>query len=174
MKKLFFISILFIFLLSGCGIYNLNNFVLPDDTRFIALVQELDTPRKISAYMIENFTYELHLLNILSPYQLYINKKGDCDDFANFAIFIAHHHSYETFLIKICYKNLAINHYLAIYKENGLYNFSDNQYYFSVNYDNFSDIVELDSQWIYDCYGYIWSKYIVYDFWNDIVEQGTK
>jgi len=176
MKKLLLILILLtsIILLSGCGIYNLNCFTLPDDTKFFALIQELDTPEKICQYMLDNFTYELHLLNILSPYQLYITQKGDCDDFANFAIFISNYHGYETFLMKISYKNYAINHYLAIYKENGYYNFSDNQYYFPVNYDNFSDIVLLDSQWVYNYYGYIWSSYIVYDYDMDLIEQTTK
>ena len=176
MKKLPLILILLtsIILLSGCGIYNLNCFTLPDDIEFLALIQELNTPKKICQYMADNFTYELHIFNILSPYQLYITQKGDCDDFANFAIFISNYHGYETFLVKICYKNYAINHYLAIYKENGQYNFSDNQYYFSVNYDKFSDIVLLDSQWMYISYGYTWSKYIVYDYWNNIVEQVTR
>ena len=174
MKKLLILLILSTFFLSGCDIYNLNTFVLPDDAEFLALIQELDNPHKISQYMQDNFTYQLHLFNILSPYQLYITQKGDCDDFANFAMFISNYHGYETFLIKICYKNYAINHYLAIYKENCLYNFSDNQYYFPVNHDNFSDIVLLDSQWMYISYGYTWSKYIVYDYDNNIVEQVTR
>ena len=171
MKKLLVLFILLTLLLSGCGLYNLSNFVLPDDAEFLALVQELDTPEKIGNYMLENFTYELHLLNILTPYQLYIAQKGDCDDCANFAMFISNYHNIETFLIKICYKNYAINHYLAIYKENDLYNFSENQYYYFVNYDNFLDIVKLNSQWMYYSYGYICSKYIVYDYNNNIIEQ---
>jgi len=175
MKKLIILILLITLLImsvSGCGLYNLNNFVLPDDAEFLALIQELDTPEKIGDYMLENFTYELHLLNTLTPYELYLIKKGDCDDFANFAMFIANYHSYETFLIKIYYKNYAIDHSLAIYKENGLYNFSGNQYYTFVNYDNFSDIVKFDSQWMYDFYGYIWSKYIVYDYDNNLIEKG--
>jgi len=173
MKKLFLILILLtsIILLSGCGIFNLNTFVLPDDTEFLALVQELDTPEKICQYMLENFTYELHSLYAPDPYTLWQTQKGDCNDFSTFATFIADYHGYETYQIKIFYKNSAMNHYLAIYKEKGLYNFSDNYYYFPVNYDNFSDIVLLDSQWIYNYYGYIWSKYTVYDYDNNIVEQ---
>ena len=172
MKKLLVLFIIFTIFLSGCGIYNLNLFIIPDDTVFLALIQELDTPEKISDYMIENFTYELHILYILNPYQLYITQKGDCDDFANFSMFISNYHGYETFLIKIHYKNYTINHYLAVYKENNLYNFSDNQYYFPVNYDNFYDIVKLNSQWMYYSYGYIWSSYIVYDYYNNIIGQG--
>jgi len=172
MKKLLVLFIILTIFLSGCGIYHLSNFTLPDDTEFLALIQELDTPEKIGNYMKDNFIYELHLLNILTPYQLYIIKKGDCDDFANFSMFISNYHGYETFLIKIHYKNCAINHYLAIYKENGLYNFSDNQYYFPINYDNFFNIVKLNGQGMYYFFGYIWSSYIVYDYYNNIIEQG--
>ncbi len=170
MKKLLILLIL-IFLLSGCGIYNLNIFVLPDDTEFLTLVQELDTPRKICQYMLENFTYELHGLYAPCPYTLWQTQKGDCNDFSTFATFIANYHGYKTYQIKIFYKNSTMNHYLAIYRENGLYNFSDNQYYFPVNCDNFSDIVLLDSQWMYYSYGFILSSYTIYDYWNNVVEQ---
>ena len=174
MKKLLVLFIILTIFLSGCSLLNLNDFVLPNDIEFINTIKTLDTPEKICNYMKDNFICEPHVFYILNPYQLYITQKGDCDDFANFSIFISNYHGYETFLIKICYKNYAINHYLAIYKENDLYNFSDNQNYFPVNYDNFSNIVKLDSQWIYDSYGYIWSSYVVYDYWNNIVEQVTK
>ena len=174
MKKLLVLFIILTIFLSGCSLLNLNDFVLPNDIEFINTIEILDTPEKICNYMLDNFTYELHLLNILNPYQLYITQKGDCDDFANFSIFISNYHGYETFLIKIHYKNCAINHYLAIYKENGLYNFSDNQNYFPLQYNNFFNIVELNSQRMYYSFGYIWSSYVVYDYWNNIVEQVTK
>jgi len=174
MKKLLILFILFSLLLSGCGLCNLNYFTLPDDTKFLALIQELDNPRKICQYMLDNFEYELHLLRPLTPYRLYLLRKGDCDDFANFAIFISNYHNYETFLVKIHYKNCAINHCLAIYKENSLYNFSDNQYYYSINYDNFLDIVKLSNQWIYNSFGYIWSSYTVYDYDMNVIEQATR
>ncbi|MBA7591284.1 hypothetical protein ES708_33436 [subsurface metagenome] len=159
--------------LTGCGIYNLNYFVMPDDSEFLALVQELDTPRKICQYMTDNFIYEQHILNILNPYQLYIKRKGDCDDFANFAQFIANYHNYKTYLVEICYSNYPYKHYIVIYEENGFYNFSDNQIYILVNYDNIPDIVKLDIQWHYNFYGHIWSSYTVYDYDNNIIENIT-
>ena len=51
MKKIILIIIVLI-LLTGCNeIYNLSNFILPDDAEFLALVEELDTPYKIGQYM---------------------------------------------------------------------------------------------------------------------------
>jgi hypothetical protein len=172
MKKVILISIILIFL-TGCGgLYNLNNFVLPDDLGFLTLIEELNTPEKISNYMLENFEYEPHIKNILTPYELYLIKKGDCDDLSNFIRFIANYHNFETYQIKIFYKNTVYYHAIAVFKENNRYNFSDNQYYFLVNYDNFFDIVQLNSRRIHFYYGYIWTKYVVYDYWNNIVERG--
>ena len=165
MKKLLIIFILLTLSLSSCGLYNLNFFTLPDDAEFIALVQELDTPLKICQYMKDNFTYELHLLYTPNPYILWQTKKGDCNDFATFGVFIADYHGYETYQIKIYWQDIKIKHRLAIYKENK-YSFSDNWLYFLPIYNNFLEIVKYDS-FLQDK---IWSKYIVYDYDMNIIE----
>lgn len=167
MKKLLIFFILFTLFLSGCGLYNLNYFVLPNDAEFLALVQELDTPEKIGNYMLDNFTYKLHILNILTPYQLYITKKGDCNDFATFGIFIADYHGYETYQIKI-FNETSLRHYIAVYKEYSNYSITDNQYYFS-GFRTFKEIVNFDSEYMIP--NRKWLKYIVYDYWNNIVKQ---
>ena len=166
MKKLFLLSILFIFLLSGCDIYNLNYFTLPDDAEFLALVQELDTPQKICDYMSDNFTYKLHTFYALDPYILWQNKEGDCNDFATFGIFIADYHNYETYLIKV-FNETSLRHYIAVYKEYDYYSITDNQYYF-LGFNNFKEIVNFDSEYMIP--NRKWSKYIVYDYDMDIFE----
>ena len=171
MKKAILIIIVLMFL-TGCGIFDINDFTAPNDVKFIEMIENLNEPKKVSNYMIENFTYEVHHLYNLDPYALWKIKKGDCNDFAAFGIFIANYHGYITYQIRIYYKNTFIKHRIAIYKEDDKYNFSDNQYYYYVNYDNFSDIVELDSQWAHYLYGYVWLKYIVYDYDMNIVETG--
>lgn len=164
MKKLLILLILFIFLLSGC-IYN-------PTVEFSNLVEELDTPYKICQYMQDNFEIELHDIT-LTPYELYLIQKGDCDDFSTFAVFIANYHDYKTYQIKIYYKDVKNScHQIAVYKENK-YSFSDNQLYFSATYNTFLEIVE------YDCalriYPYnIWRKYIVYDYNMNIIERVIK
>ena len=168
MKKLLFLFIILAVFLSGCGIYNLSLFTIPDDTEFLALIQELDTPEKISNYMLENFTYEIHDFYSPDPHTLYLTKKCDCNDFSTFGIFIADYHGYETFQIKI-YDNTLYQHYVAVYNEDIWYSITDNQYYY-FGFDNFKEIVD------YDCYirNKVWTKYIVYDYWNNIIEQVTK
>lgn len=176
MKKLFVLILLTVLLitsLSGCGLYNLNNFVLPDDAEFLALVQELDTPQKICNYMEDNFTYEFHIYT-LDPYTLWQTKKGDCLDFATFAVFIANCHGYETYQIRISFNSL-LKHRIAVYVEDEGLSFSDCQchsYYLSKTYfDNFKEIVNYDCEYNI---GKEWSKYIVYNFDMQVIEQVTK
>ena len=165
MKRLLIPLILSIFLLSGCGIYNPSNFVMPDDLEFITLIQELDTPEKICQYMTDNFGYEEHLLATLTPHQLYLNKKGDCDDFSTFGVFLANYHNYETYQIQIYFKSSVFFHTIAIYKENNKYNYSSNRIYFPIQASSFQEIV-IDSTTDY----YYYMQYKVYDFNMNIIE----
>lgn len=164
MKKII-LSILILILLTGCGLYNLDNFVLPDDSEFLALIEELDTPQKIGSYMEGNFTYEFHDAYALNPYELYKLGKGDCNEFVDFGTFIAHYHEYTTYQLGIYYKNFK--HRVAVYEEDNFYSITNNQYY-TFGYNSFLEIVKTDSK----SRDKIWIKYIVYDYWNNIVEQG--
>jgi len=172
MKKVILILIILILgFLTGCGsgLHNLNLFTIPDDAEFLVLIQELNTPEIVCQYMRDNFTYEPRILNILTPYELYLIKEGDCDDMSNFAIFFTNHHNYETWQIKIFYNDTIYYHVIAVFKENNKYNFSDNQYYFSINATSFKEIVEYDYSLHSDK---IWTKYIVYDYDNKLIETG--
>ena len=122
--------------------------------------------------MKNNFSYKPHPHISLTPYQLYITRKGDCNDLSTFAIFISNWHGYETYQIEIFYKNTTDTHMLAVYKENSIYSYSDNQHYYIKSYDNFSTIVKVNSGLKYSYYGYIWSSYTVYDYNMNIVEKG--
>ena len=139
MKKLILILILTVFL-SGCGIFNLNNFVMPDDIDFINIVESLDTPQKICNYMQENFTYKYHTFYAPSPYILWKIREGDCNDFSTFAVFIADYHRYETYQIMIRFKGTLIGHYLGVFVEDG-YNYSNNRLYHPINVNTFEEVV---------------------------------
>jgi len=165
MRKIILL-ILILLLLTGCGICNLNSFVLPDDEEFLAVIEELDTPQKIGDYMLENFTYEMHAFYAPDPYTLWKIKKGDCNDFSTFGIFVAHYHGYITYQIHIYYRKTFITHYLAVYRENNQYSFTENQCYY-YGYNTFRDIVKESGKHT----GLIWTKYIVYDYNNDIIEE---
>jgi len=161
MKKLTILIIIILVVnsfLTGCKLFD------PDDGEFLAVVKELDTPQKIGIYMLENFTYEIHDFYTLDPYELWQIKKGDCDDFSAFGVFVADYHGYETYQIKI-YDNTLYKHYVAVYVEGFWYSITDCRYYY-FGFDNFKEIVD----YVCDIRLKDWTKYIVYDYWNDEVE----
>jgi len=164
-SKIITIILITIFL-TGCGIFDLNGWICPDDGEFLAVIEELDTPEKISDYMLENFTYKVYDFTALSPYELFLYKKGDCDIFAKFGVFIADYHGYETFTIHI-FDDSFYSHYVAVYNEDIWYSITDGRYYY-FGFDNFEEIVN----YVYDIRDKVWTKYIVYDYWDDIIETG--
>jgi len=173
MKNLIIVFMLsFILLTTGCGLwmYNLNQFTLPDDTEFLTLIEELDTPKKICQYMLDNFEAEEHPYIPLTPYQLYITRKGDCSDFTTFAMFIAHYHGYETYQILMLFPKpiypIDTWHAIPVFKEDNYYTCAENQYYnpFGRYYNSFYDIVQEYNGWV---------KYKVYDYDMQIIEQFT-
>ena len=170
MKKIILL-ILILILLTGCsGVYNLNIFVLPGDTGFIEVVKSLRTPQEISDYMMRNFTYEKHGLYTPDPYTLWKTGRGDCNDMSTWGCFVANYHNYKTWQIRIFYPNDPFwQHWIAIYKEDIWLSFTDNQYYHPINATSFREIVEYDSYYLT---GKIWIKFIVYDYWNNIVGTG--
>jgi len=166
MKRIFLL-IMILILLTGCsgnGIYNMNNFVIPDDLEFLAVVESLDTPYKIGQYMKNNFTIEVHYYYAPDPYTLWKTKKGDCNDFATFGTFIAHYHGYETYQIHIITQGDKESHFVAVYIEDML-SYIDGMCYLR-GFTSFEEIVN-NSICNY-------SKYIVYDYDMNIIEIGYK
>ena len=162
---------LIVFLLSGCGICNLNDFTLPDDDEFIVLVQELDTPEKICAYMKKNFTYTKNAFYSPNPYQLWLHKEGDCNDLCTFAIFMANYHNYTTYQIHIYFQKTLIKHMLAVYAENNKYTYSSAKVYYPIYVPDFHWIV---SHYLSIHSEYEFESYKVYDYNMNIIEQVTK
>lgn len=161
-------TIFLILTLTGCGVFNLNGWIYPDDGEFLAVVESLYTPEKIGNYMLENFTYEIHDFYAPDPYTLWQIKKGDCNDFATFGAFVADYHNYETYQIEI-FDYTLFKHYVAVYDEDIWYSITDCQnYYFG--FDTFRKIVD----YVCDIRLKNWRKYIVYDYWNDIIEEINK
>ena len=170
MRKVYFPVMLFLILaifLSGCG--GIYIFILPDDTEFMFLVEELNTPEKICQYMLDNFETEDHPYITLTPYELYIARKGDCDDFSDFSEFIANYHGYETHQIRILFAEYVytypVYHIITVFTEYGYYTFAENQYYnpFEGYHNSFGSIMQI-------YYG--WVSYTVYDYWDNIIEIG--
>ena len=154
------IILILILSLTGCSsIYNLDDFVTPNDIEFINTIEKLNTPEIICDYMRNNFTYKENPYHSTDPYQTWLDRTGDCNDYATFAIFVAHWHGYEVYQMHIYLKNLKDTHYLAIYVEDG-YSYSSLESYFPLQFNTFLEIADRRT----------WSKYIVYDYEMNVVE----
>lgn len=172
MKKfLVLILLILVIILSGCSsVSNLRNFNLPDDLEFLELVESLDTPEKICNYMRENFIYKAHCFYAPDPYTLWKIKEGDCNDFADFARFIANYHGYETYGILICFKDTFIRHVLAVFVENNKLTYLDNKAYYPIYVDTFEEIVSYCISYTTE---YEYKSYKVYDYENNLIEVGN-
>lgn len=170
MKKiLMIIGIVICLSTTGCGAYNLTNFVTPNDLEFTTLIASLDTPEKICDYMCKNFTYEAHPFYAPDPYTLWKTQKGDCNDMSTFAVFIAEQYGYDTYQIHIFYKGTIVSHYIAVYIKEGEVSFSDNWQYYPMQGDSFREIVDFDC-WLQkrEC-----SIYKVYNYEMKLIEKGV-
>ena len=162
------IGIAMLLSLTGCLFYNLN-FVMPNDTKFLAIIESIDTPEKICNYMEENFEWEFHLLSF-SPYQMWlVNVKartGDCNDMSNFAVWVAHHHEYEVYQVHVYYEGEFISHLLGVFVEDGKMNYSSNTVYWKLQTSSFKEIAE------HNCYKFCKQlrKYKVYNYNMNTIE----
>ena len=166
MKKVILMIILLAFL-TGCGIFNLSGFILPDDIDFINTINELDTPKKICSYIEENFDYKENIFYNPDPYTLWLIHEGDCNDFCTFAIFVANYHNYETYQIFIYFKGTFIKHVLGVFLEDGKYNYLDIKAYCPLCASSFDDIV---SHYFID-HELELKRYKIYDYNTNIVEK---
>jgi hypothetical protein len=141
-KILALILIILSIILSGCSpaIFNLNSFVMPDDTEFMETIKELDTPLKITQYMYFNFDYKMQKYGVKTPYELWKVKKGDCNDFSNWVNFVGNYHDYETYQMRLIKE--GINHWLGIFKIDGEYYYTDNQFFNSTPYNSLQELFD--------------------------------
>ena len=181
MKKLILIVSLIVCLIvcAGCKIFDLDDWVAPDDTIFMQLVSEQDTPKKICEYM-ETFEWNISL-HTYSPYEMYLanledwNDTGDCDDFAAYGMYVANIHGYPTYRITMWAKftgfyglPLVLPHVMTVYIEDNKYTYSSNHLYFPIYADTFKEIIDDYEAWDYNMREIISWK--VYDYNNNLMK----
>ena len=155
---------------SGCGLFNISGFVMPDDLEFYELVMSLDTPQKIDAWLTKYCSYKESPYHSLSPYEFWKLKEGDCNDFADFAEWVAHLHGIKTYTVLLLLKDTWFSHVLTIYVENGLYNYQNVKSYRTIQADNFFEVVD---HWQSTEKNYSCNYYKIYDYESKIIEKGV-
>jgi len=170
MKKL--ILILVFLILVGCtSVFNLGSWNTPNDYEFNATIEMLSTPCDCSSYMMSRFEYEYHPHDAISPYELWQEKRGDCNDFSTFFSYVGHEHNYETWQIRIMKTDSDIAHWIAVFKLSGRYYFTSNRAFYPWGArDTFRDVVDT---WCL-LYKKDWISYKVYDYDMKVIEKGGK
>ena len=164
-------------MLTGCtslsNVFNLGDWDIPNDYEFKQTIEMLDSPCRCSTYMKNRFTYEYHPDEAMSPYELWQEKAGDCNDFSTFFVFMMDYHDYVTYQIKIEKVDNDIFHWLGVIvsKKSGNYLFCNNQY-FQPFYGRktFEEIVDTYCL----IYKHEWLNYEVYNYDMNIIERGNK
>lgn len=120
--------------------------------------------------MEDNFEYKV-TWTAYDPYTMWLlnTKAGDCNDFATWAIFVAHYHGYEVYQIKVFadFEGWApwVYHVLGVFVEDGKFTYSNVQYYHPIYVGTFEEIV---NHYIGDRELYGFS---VYDYDYNLIEK---
>jgi len=150
MKKIIAILILVMIFLTGCTI--------PEDD-VILLIPKLNTIEKISDFMHENFYYKAQLFGTKSPQRMLHLGYGDCNDYSNFAAYMAHYNGIEVWQIQITWKHTLMMHFVSVYYVTGNYYLMDNWRLYNKTFETLHDAVlydcvqqgqELNHYWIYE------------------------
>ena len=168
LNNILIISLLILF--CGCDSYNLDGFILPDDPEFLEVIRSLDTPKKISDYMGDNFTYKVNHTPA-SPYKIWEIGEGDCNDFVCFAKYVGNYNGIVVYEI-IINDGSIFSHSICVYEEYspyGIYSFTSVQDYYS-GYKTFRETVIRGTSTV----NMNWKNYKVYNYDGEIIEKGVK
>jgi len=150
-----------IFVLVGC-----SGVVTPTTASFQETISLLDTPEKLSNWMLKNIKYESHYetgINYrLSPEEIFESKCGCCAEFAIFACAVLEYHGYEAEIFSISVaSDPSKGHAVCAYQYSGL------RYIINVGriegpYQTYRDIAfALNKDW---------TEYHFYDSWSAFQE----
>ena len=92
------------------------------------------TPSSIVSYMASHFSAMTYHAAAYNPYQMYVYKRGDCNDFSTYAIYCAYkngHPKNRLYQIYIVHTD-GTSHMLGMYTfVGGYYHYSSNQSYYT-------------------------------------------
>jgi len=119
----------------------LQNIVLAGiliSTPILNVPLSIETPRDLSIWLKENFTYQKEALGKdywKTPKETIKDKGGDCEDFAILTQHILKKLGYNAQFIVIEYYEKSSNHAICIVKhKDGTFSYFSNQFYFKTRY----------------------------------------
>jgi hypothetical protein len=138
---------------------------------FNDLVKSLDTPGKLSASLLANFTPESHYstdtgvpFSILTPQQVYDLGRGSCNEYTVFSYYVLQQHGFNPRIMTIKVKsNPGKNHAVCLYQEGGRI-YALNNGVLKGPYTSYEEICqEHDASW---------SSYQFFDTWQQFQAVG--
>lgn len=100
--------------LNSAGTNN-DKTVQAGDQEFNALVEQLNSPSKVAAYITDNLTViEKESQTAMAPNELYSKRSGGPQDIAVFSAFVLDHHSYETGVLEYAWTENGTRRYRAV------------------------------------------------------------
>lgn len=165
--SLLVLVICLIFVLVGC-----SGVVTPIPASYQETISSLDTPEKLSDWMLKNIKYEsdyeiwletgVHY--IASPEEIFASKCGCCADFAVFACAILEYHGYKAEILGIeVWSDLSRGHAVCVYHSSSLL-YIINVGWIEGSYQTYQEIA-------FD-YNKNWSKYRLYYSWETYQKLG--
>lgn len=97
-------------------------------------LNKLDTPQKISNFMMENIRYSLDLEELMgcdylqTVEQTLKLKSGDCDDMATLSNYYLRKLKYKSYIYHIDFHDIKTAHAIVVFKQGKTYSLFDNQY----------------------------------------------
>jgi len=117
----------FLLLSAGCGdtkdFYNLSPWRPPGDPAFTSFVNSMNSPSKITSWIGSNCSYRISYEKVISPYEFWKTKIGDCSEASALVSYCLHQNGYTTYQTYILYTDDKA-HRICIYKMSSGYGYT--------------------------------------------------
>jgi hypothetical protein len=153
--------------------YNLSNWTPPHDTAFYGFVNSMASPVNLASWIASNCIYQINYAGVLSPYEFWKNKIGDCSEAAALSSYVGHQGGRVTYQVYILYTDgkahrICIHRIDTYYGYLSFYGAGACAFYGFYNNFSFKKCVEdWDSKTPHTV-----KSYKVYDWYGNVIETG--
>jgi hypothetical protein len=83
----------------------------------------MNSPSKIASWIASNCTYRISYETVISPYQFWKTKIGDCSEAAALSSYVGHKNGYTTYQVYILYTDDKA-HRICVYRSGSSYGYT--------------------------------------------------